>query len=113
MRVLVCGSRSFTDRTTAWQVLFPLDRGTEIIHGGARGADQVAGEAAALLKLHTTVVPADWDTHGKRAGYLRNIQMLDMDPGLVIAFWDGQSKGTQHTINEARKRGIPVLVCSY
>ena len=54
--------------------------------------------------------PADWDTYGKQAGFIRNIQMLDEKPDLVIAFQKNASRGTQHTINEARKRGIPVEV---
>ncbi len=47
---------------------------------------------------------------GRRAGPERNIRMLDSTPDLVLAFWDGQSRGTRHTISEARRRNITVRV---
>jgi ABC-type sugar transport system substrate-binding protein len=54
------------------------------------------------------VFHADWDQFGKRAGYLRNEQMLNQHPTAVWAFWDGQSRGTLHTMREARKRKLPM-----
>ncbi len=84
----------------------------EIITGCARGADAIARRVADDLGIPCTVYKAKWDEHGKRAGYLRNIEMLDASPDEVLAFWDGQSKGTKHTITEAEKRGIPVRVKS-
>lgn len=50
-----------------------------------------------------------WESFGQRAGYLRNLAMLQLEPDLVIAFTNG-SPGTQHTIDEARRRGIPVEI---
>ncbi len=47
---------------------------------------------------------------GRRAGLDRNVRMLDSKPDLALAFWDGQSRGTGHTITEARRRNIPVTV---
>jgi hypothetical protein len=58
------------------------------------------------------VFPADWERYKRRAGIIRNLEMLDQEPDLVIAFWDGKSRGTAHTIGEARRRGIPVEVVS-
>jgi hypothetical protein len=81
-----------------------------VIHGGAHGADQCAGVAAEQLGYGVHVFRADWGQFGKRAGIVRNNLMLDTNPDLVIAFWDGQSRGTKHTIDEARKRGIEVEV---
>lgn len=86
----------------------PLD--SVIITGGARGADEIAAQAADYFGLSSVVIHAKWDKHGKRAGYLRNIEMLDMNPRLVIAFQREGSRGTQHTIDEARKRGIETEV---
>lgn len=110
MKVLVCGSRGWYDTDTITLRLLDLPTDTYIIHGAASGADQLASEAAAHLGLLQRAFPADWRKHGKKAGILRNIQMLDEQPDLVIAFWMGQSRGTSHTITEARKRGIPVEV---
>ena len=114
MKVLVCGSRSFTDpfrvSLAIDQRISELPRGTCVLSGHARGADAMAEEAATRYDHNVLLFPADWETHGKKAGVLRNLTMLDQQPDLVIAFWDGESRGTQHTITEARKRGIPVEV---
>jgi hypothetical protein len=83
---------------------------TTIIHGAARGADMIAAEFAASCCFDAVAFPADWRTYGKRAGILRNLQMLDEAPDLVIAFQRNGSRGTQHTIDEARRRKIPVEV---
>jgi hypothetical protein len=71
----------------------------------------VAGAVAEAAGLRVIKVPADWAAHGMRAGYLRNVEMLEAyDPDLVIAMWNGQSRGTKHTMDEAEQRGIPVEV---
>ncbi len=74
------------------------------------GADPIAHNVAVGLGWNVEPYPADWERHGRRAGHLRNLAMLDYPPDLVLAFWDGQSPGTRHTITEARRRGIPVEV---
>ena len=56
------------------------------------------------------VLPADWSRHGRRAGVLRNLAMLDEQPTRVLAYHRAGSPGTTHTITEARRRGIPVVV---
>lgn len=114
VKVLVCGSRDWPHPAEIEAVLAGLYRTSdglaEIIHGAARGADRIAADCARSLGLAVTAFPADWDRYGKRAGFLRNLQMLDQAPDLVIAFqWNG-SRGTQHTIDEARRRGIDVEV---
>ena len=83
-----------------------------IIHGAARGADVLAGDAANRLGFQIIAVPAEWELHGKSAGIIRNRKMLDMGPELVIAFHMdlSKSKGTADTVREARHRGIPVEV---
>lgn len=84
---------------------------TEIMAGDARGVDEWALMSARLYGL-TAHPPyrADWEKHGKKAGILRNLEMLNAQPDLVLAFWDGKSKGTKHTVDEAGRRGIPVEV---
>lgn len=114
MKVLVCGSRDWDDAGAVRERLslipyvhpdVPI-----IMHGDARGADHSADVAARHLRMPVKRFPADWKKHGKRAGILRNLAMLDENPDLVIAFQRNGSKGTQHTIDEARRRGIPVEV---
>lgn len=110
MRVLVCGSRRWTDGRRIAAHLATLPMGTTVVVGGAVGADHLAAREAHGLGLKVEVHAADWARHGRRAGVLRNLEMLDSGVDLVLAFWDGVSKGTQHTISEARNRGIPVRV---
>jgi hypothetical protein len=116
--VLVCGSRDWTDEGAVREQLeravarFGGER-LVLIAGGARGADRQAEACARELGLAVEVYPARWDRHGRSAGYLRNVQMLDrladFPDRYVIAFSNG-SRGTQHTIDQARRRGIPVRV---
>lgn len=108
-RVLVCGSRDWTDEDTIRSRLIGMHSDTVVIQGGASGADQMARDIARERGLHVAEVLPQWDRFGQRAGYLRNCAMLDLEPDRVIAFTTG-SKGTQLTIDEARRRGIRVEV---
>ena len=111
MRVLVCGSRNWDLPELIEQRLRRLPPGSEVIHGGARGADQQAAAIARRLGFQVVEYPADWRGEGRSAGVLRNLRMLDEWPDLVLAFWRDHSTGTAHTIAEAHRRGIAVEVC--
>jgi hypothetical protein len=108
--IVVCGSRAWADERKIRKVLSQFKRPAQIIHGGATGADRIAGSVARSLGFAVTEMQADWDKWGRIAGYKRNCEMLALEPEVVIAFWDGQSRGTKHTIREAKVRDIPVLV---
>jgi hypothetical protein len=129
--VLICGSRSYPEELRAWvrEAISELSIGSIVMSGAAsRGPDAWAIEDAHDLGYTVLAVPADWDTHvdgcgcaervgprgGKRycrtAGFRRNQKMIDMRPNFVLAFWDGQSSGTHHTIKSAVRAGIPVRV---
>lgn len=113
VKVLVCGSRLFDMENGQRRVrdrLGQLPRDVLIITGGAGGPDEFARRWAVDSSVDHLIRYADWQIYGKRAGIIRNLRMLDEQPDLVIAFWDGQSRGTKHTIEEARRRGIPVEV---
>jgi hypothetical protein len=118
VKVVFCGSRfKHADflriaraATLAQSRISNLPSGSEVITGGAIGADSWAEKAALKCGLTSMVIIPNWNRDGKRAGFLRNLAMLDEKPDLVIALWDGESKGTNHTITEAKKRGIPVEV---
>ena len=114
MKVLVCGSRSWHDYERVYYWLSGFPRGTEFIHGGASGADALARRAAREQGYKETAFLARWKNEdgsfNRRAGIERNLEMLDQKPDVVVAFWDGSSRGTKHTIDEARKRGIPVEI---
>ena len=79
----------------------------EIISGAAKGADSVAIDWAVVNWCKCHIFPADWDKHGKAAGYIRNRQMLEEGkPDLVMAFPGG--KGTAMMVDIAKKAGVPV-----
>jgi len=108
--VLVCGSREWRDVETVRARLRDLPRGSAIVHGYCRGADQIAAQIARSLGITEEGYPAQWRTLGRRAGIVRNLALLDMCPDLVVAFWDGRSTGTRHVVETARARGIAVEV---
>lgn len=110
MRVVVTGSRGWTKLGPILHALSKLPLDTIIVHGGAKGADALAEDAAKQLGMTTEVHFAEWERLGRSAGPNRNEQMLDSKPDLVLAFWDGSSRGTKHCIEGARKRGLPVEV---
>lgn len=110
MRVLVCGGREYADWHTMRDVLWGIHHDTrivEIIHGGARGADEMAARWAKLADVPVAVVKADWQRHGKAAGPLRNQEMLDRHhPDQVIAFPGG--RGTADMVRRAKAAGLKV-----
>lgn len=115
MKVLVCGGRHFKNRTLLEATLDriharrPFDR---LIHGGAEGADMMAGQWALDNRVPFEAFEARWNTyHGNRAGNVRNARMLrEGRPDLVIAFEGGS--GTQDMICKTLAAWIPVLVVS-
>ena len=110
MRTLVCGSRGFNNGVFLFKILDATTPApTLILSGTARGADRLGEEWARHRGVPVKRFPADWQHLGKGAGYARNLQMLD-EAERVIAFWDGESRGTKHTVQEASARGIPVTL---
>jgi hypothetical protein len=109
MRVLVCGGRDFHDEEQMQNVLEAyLVQGDTVIHGAARGADALAGDVAGRILGYTVeVYPADWAKYGKSAGPIRNQQMLDTGPELVIAMPGG--RGTADMIGRAQRAGVKVI----
>lgn len=112
-RVLICGSRSWQNKTLIRDVVQGLPDGTLVIAGGAGGADTHArcyAHERGLFVAEVAVTDAHWTQFGRRAGLVRNAAMLSLAPDLVVAFQRGESRGTQDTINAARRLGIPVEV---
>lgn len=108
MRILITGSRDWTDWETMDEALSAeIDGGDiAIVHGGARGADQMAGSWARKYGLMEEVFPAQWNTHGKRAGFVRNAEMVATAPDVCLAFIKNGSKGATMTADLAEKAGI-------
>ena len=136
VRLAVVGSRTFGDYALMCEVLGRFEI-TEIISGGARGADALALDSAGAALRHGSqsdpraslgppcqglaeryaherglpikVFPADWGTHGRSAGFLRNRKIV-AEADEVVAFWYGRCRGTQHTIGLARTSGKVVYI---
>lgn len=111
MKVLVCGGRDFANVAFIWTRLDRLHAErpiTELIHGGARGVDTIAGDWAKTKPgIKRWVCKAEWEKHGKAAGPKRNARMLEWEPDLVVAFPGG--RGTADMVARARKVNIEIM----
>jgi hypothetical protein len=111
-RVLVCGGRDYADTDHVNNELIRLhaEHGpwAAVIHGDATGADHEAMLWAMMMKIPHRPFRADWRTHGRAAGPIRNQRMIDEGkPDLVIAFPGG--RGTANMIESARRAGLRVI----
>lgn len=86
-----------------------LPKGTIVVSGGAEGVDQTAEREAKACSLNVEIFYPRWDLHGKGAGFARN-KLIVFNAHRVVAFWDGVSRGTQHTIAMAEQMGKPLEV---
>ena len=115
MKVIIAGGREFKDFDLMIRKMdlftSKLDE-VEIVSGTAKGADLLGEEYAKIRNHSIKRFPADWDKFGKGAGFKRNTEMAEYADAL-IAFWDGESKGTMHMINIAKKKGLQVKVVKY
>lgn len=128
LRVIIAGSRDFDDfpklMNSCIDILFKITEQhndlykIRIVSGAARGADQLGEKYAKIAGYEVSRFPADWDGLGKRAGYVRNAEMAkfavaDGNYGVLIAFWDGKSKGTKHMIDLAEKKDLEVHIVRF
>lgn len=114
-RVCVCGSRDYNDYVSMSRILDRLRCKydiTEIVSGTANGADKLGELYASEHNISIKRFPADWNTYGKRAGYIRNERMVCYSD-MVVAFWNGTSRGTMHTINITRNQHKPIIIIKY
>ena len=83
-----------------------------IISGGARGADALGERFAKEHDIECVVYRADWNKYGKRAGFIRNHDIINACTHCV-AFWDGESRGTKHDIDLCREQGKECIVARF
>lgn len=100
--------RAFKDAMRYFDVIDPLEY--KLLHGAARGLDSIAAKIGNAWGFRVIAFPADWDKYKRQAGPIRNLEMLDEKPELVLAFPKPDSKGTIHCITHAIKRQIPIKV---
>lgn len=117
-RVIIAGTRSFGDYpllcASCDRCLSQKSKTHNIIvvSGTARGADRMGEQYAHERGYQLRQYPADWNSHGKAAGVIRNAEMAN-NADALIAFWDGQSRGTLNMIETARRKGLAVRIINY
>ena len=113
MKVIIAGSRNFTDYKKLCKIcnhILQDQTDIEIVSGAYyKGADKLGEEYAKETGYKLTKFPADWKRFGRAAGPLRNEQMANYADAL-IAFWDGKSKGTKHMIDLAKSRRLNTMI---
>jgi hypothetical protein len=113
MKLAIIGSRGFSDYELLCNELADKkDKIHCIVSGGARGADSLGERWANENGKQKIIYKAEWDRYGKKAGYLRN-ELIVRDSDAVIAFWDGISKGTKHSIDLCSKLDKPLKIIRY
>lgn len=106
MRIAVIGSRGLS--VANLEKYLPSDV-TEIVSGAAKGVDTSAREYALAHNLKLTEFLPEYDKFGRSAPLKRNITIIEY-ADLVLAFWDGKSRGTKFVIDNCKKRNIPVKI---
>jgi hypothetical protein len=109
MKTIVAGSRDGITYAEVLQAIFTCPwKITEVVCGLARGVDS-SGEYAAKHELNVPVAyfPADWQTHGRAAGHIRNAEMADYADALILV-WNGRSAGSKNMLVNAQKRGLKI-----
>ena len=114
MKLAIVGSRGFNDYEFLREKILDLIEENEIVvneivSGGAKGVDTLAEEFAEDLDYEITVFEADWKGLGRKAGPLRNTQIVEYSD-IVVAFWDGESRGTLDSITKAKSLGKEVHI---
>lgn len=107
MKVAIVGSRTFNDYNKLQEFINGVCEKENIVidtivSGGAIGADRLGERYAKEHGIPTVVFLAEWNKYGKRAGIIRNVQIID-NCDVCIAFWDGESHGTKHDIELCEK----------
>jgi len=102
VKVGVVGSRTFNDYGKLKNILDSLEGVELVVSGGARGADSMGERWAKEKGIPTKIFLPDWNKFGKRAGFIRNEDIV-RECDTLVAFWDGESHGTLNSINHAKR----------
>jgi len=106
MRVAIVGSRTL--KIDNLKEFIP-DSVTEILSGGAEGVDSSAKEYALANGIKYTEFLPEYNKYGRVAPLKRNIEIIN-NSDLVLAFWDGVSRGTKYVVENCVKRNVPVKI---
>ena len=119
IKILITGDRNWKDHIVIGEAILRAVKESNIVnsahevtivHGGARGADTIAGEIGEQFGFKVRRMPAQWEKYGRAAGPIRNQQMLDenKDIDICLSFHHNLelSKGTRDMVNRVNKAGI-------
>ncbi len=108
-RVLVTGSRTWTNRVLIQRHLLTIaHHGIIVVHGRCPdGADQIADEICEFYQIPVERHPADWGKYGRRAGFVRNAEMVNLGADLCLAYIHNDSRGASMCADLAEKADIP------
>ena len=114
MKIVIGGSRTYTDYKAFSEALDSVlpdipENEITILSGHCKGVDAMAERYAAEHKICLQVYPAEWSIYGRAAGPVRNRRMVE-ECDMVIAFWNGSSRGTVSLIESAKKQGRDVVI---
>lgn len=110
MKLAIIGSRNFTNYKLLQEILEQYKpKITLVVSGAAKGADSLGEKWALENNIQTLIFPADWNQYGKRAGFIRNEDIIK-NCDCCVAFWDGESKGTKHSLSLCKKYNKPVKI---
>lgn len=115
MKLAIVGSRTFNDYNMLVDFIqdnYNIDEITHIVSGGARGADTLGERFAEEFNKEKIIFPADWKTYGKKAGFLRNVDIIK-NCDECVCFWDGESHGTKHDIDLCVEMEKPYKICYF
>lgn len=107
--IAIVGSRSYPRPDLVQAYVAALPEGCAVVSGGAPGVDSTAEAAARTAGLETVVFRADWEGLGRRAGPIRNEQIIQR-ADRVVAFWDGRSRGTLNALVLAERAVLPIQI---
>ena len=111
MKVAVIGSRGFNNYDLVKKTLSNIEI-TLLVSGGADGADSLGEQYAIENNIETKIFLPDWDKHKMAAGMIRNTDIVN-ESDVVVAFWDGTSRGTLDSINKAKKLNKKLIIINY
>jgi hypothetical protein len=111
MKVAVIGSRGFNNYDLVKKTLSNIEI-TLLVSGGADGADSLGEQYAIENNIETKIFLPDWEKNKRAAGMIRNTDIVN-ESEVVVAFWDGTSRGTLDSINKAKKLNKKLIIINY
>ena len=112
MKYAIIGGRDFNDTALLETTMNKFNDITLVVSGGAKGADTLGEHWAKSHNIPTKIHYPEWNKYGKSAGFIRN-KLIIQDADIIIAFWNGHSRGTANSIDIAKTSNKPIIIIGY